>query len=40
MNEELEREWEALQQDRESVREVFPTGDAKVNILLILRPSN
>ena len=28
--EELEKEWEQLQEDRQALRQVFPTGDSKV----------
>jgi len=30
---ELEREWEQLQEDRQALRQVFPTGDSKVGFL-------
>ena len=30
---ELEREWEQLQEDRQALRQVFPTGDSKVRAL-------
>jgi len=28
---ELEKEWEQLQEDRIALRQIFPTGDSKVN---------
>lgn len=28
---ELEREWEQLQEDRLALRQIFPSGDSKVN---------
>ena len=30
--EELEKEWEQLQEDRQALRQVFPTGDSKVGV--------